>query len=248
MTLDEAIKELREASDSEVRYGDKEHHYNEVMRRVEAFDMAIEALEQQPCVMYTKDLSDDEIKKFVEEMKKVRVQVVLKEPCEDCISRAALLARIDEERKHLLDLKMDGAEHIIVHHARRIIEDMPPVTPQRDNSVLERVGDCISRKAAIEHREILKDKQGTGYQAVKTKYIRELPSVTPQPKVGEWLEKEVHSDKVIEEWQSARCSVCDKYHTTPYMYYFSHYDWCPHCGAKMERRQEVDKRRSKRNR
>ena len=69
-----------------------------------------------------------------------------------------------------------------------------------------------------------------------------------EPKVGRWLEKEVISDKVIEEWQSARCSVCDRYHTTPYMYYFSHYDYCPHCGAKMERRQKVDKGRSKRNR
>ena len=50
--------------------------------------------------------------------------------CEDCISRTALLEKIDEERKHLLALKMDGAEHIIVHHARRIIEDMPSVTPK----------------------------------------------------------------------------------------------------------------------
>ena len=50
--------------------------------------------------------------------------------CNDCISRTALLAKIDEERKYLLDLKMDGAEHILVHHARRIIEDMPSVTPK----------------------------------------------------------------------------------------------------------------------
>ena len=52
---------------------------------------------------------------------------------EDCISRTELLARIDAERKHLLDIKMDGAEHIIVHHARRIIEDMPPVSPEGEN-------------------------------------------------------------------------------------------------------------------
>ncbi len=45
MTNEEAIKELREASDNEVRYGDTEHHYNEVMKRIEAFDMAIKALE-----------------------------------------------------------------------------------------------------------------------------------------------------------------------------------------------------------
>lgn len=62
-------------------------------------------------------------------------------------------------------------------------------------------------------------------------YIDVAPSVTPQPKVGEWLEKEVNSETAIMVWQSARCSVCDKYHTTPYMYYFSHYDWCPNCGS-----------------
>ena len=49
MTIDEAIKELKDASDSEVRYGDTDHHYDEVMKRVEAFDLAIKALEQQPC-------------------------------------------------------------------------------------------------------------------------------------------------------------------------------------------------------
>lgn len=54
-------------------------------------------------------------------------------PCEDCISRTKLLSRIDAERKHLLDLKMDGAEHIIVHHARRIIEDMPSAIPQAES-------------------------------------------------------------------------------------------------------------------
>ena len=56
MTTEEAIKELREASDSEVKYGDTEHHYNEVMKRIEAFDMAIKALEQQPDVKTIYDI------------------------------------------------------------------------------------------------------------------------------------------------------------------------------------------------
>ena len=86
-----------------------------------------------------------------------------------------------------------------------------------------------------------------GIVDAQLKALRALPSVTPQPKVGEWLEKEVIDDKVIEEWQSARCSVCERYHTTPYMYYFSHYDYCPHCGTKMEGRTKLDKGRSKRN-
>lgn len=55
--------------------------------------------------------------------------------------------------------------------------------------------------------------------------------------MGEWVEKEViHKDeasKVIEEWQSAKCSNCGLYHTTPYLYSFFHYNYCPHCGASM---------------
>ena len=46
MTTEEAIKELKDASDSEVRYGDTKRHYDEVMKRIEAFDMAIKALEE----------------------------------------------------------------------------------------------------------------------------------------------------------------------------------------------------------
>lgn len=49
MTNEEAIKELKDASDSEVRYGDTYNHYYEIMKRVEAFDMAIKLLEQQSC-------------------------------------------------------------------------------------------------------------------------------------------------------------------------------------------------------
>lgn len=55
----------------------------------------------------------------------------------ELISRTELLSRIDAERKHLLDLKMDGAEHIIVHHARRIIEDMPSVIPKAESEDAE---------------------------------------------------------------------------------------------------------------
>ena len=61
---------------------------------------------------------------------------------------------------------------------------------------------------------------------------------------GEWKECEIvqeHLDEpIIDEWQSARCSVCGKYHTTPYMYYFDHFNYCPNCGAKMDTKGETD--------
>ena len=55
---------------------------------------------------------------------------------------------------------------------------------------------------------------------------------------GEWLEKEVFDEpraKIITQWQSARCSVCQRYHTTPYTYTFTHYEYCPCCGTQMTR-------------
>lgn len=61
-------------------------------------------------------------------------------------------------------------------------------------------------------------------------------------KRGEWTEKEViHRDEaknIIEEWQSCRCSVCDRYDTRPYMYYFDKPNFCSWCGADMRERRE----------
>ena len=55
---------------------------------------------------------------------------------------------------------------------------------------------------------------------------------------GEWLDVErFDADEVIiDEWQSMRCSKCDKYLTTPYMYFFNYFQYCPSCGAKMKGR------------
>jgi hypothetical protein len=63
-----------------------------------------------------------------------------------------------------------------------------------------------------------------------------------EPKRGKWEEMEKFHDAddnpIIEEWQSARCSVCGKYHTTPYMYYFDNYNFCPNCGCAMTKERE----------
>ena len=64
--------------------------------------------------------------------------------------------------------------------------------------------------------------------------IENEPSVEPERKSGEWLEKEVFDnvDYEILEWQSEKCSVCGKYHTTPYLYNFRTFEYCPNCGSK----------------
>ena len=72
------------------------------------------------------------------------------------------------------------------------------------------------------------------------KYLIEPISKLPQ-RHGEWEEKETllnEGDCEITEWQSARCSKCGKYHTTPYMYSFDNFNFCPNCGAEMKGREE----------
>lgn len=45
----------------------------------------------------------------------------------ELIDREAAIDVIDHEREILLNQGRDGAEHVVVHHARRLIEDMPTI-------------------------------------------------------------------------------------------------------------------------
>lgn len=65
--------------------------------------------------------------------------------------------------------------------------------------------------------------------------IEAMPLEQPERIRGKWLELDI-SDAQVGEWQSMKCSVCGRYHTTPYMYYPTWYAYCPHCGAEMGER------------
>lgn len=49
----------------------------------------------------------------------------------ELISRQAALAEIDKNREALLSSGMTGAEHILVHYGRRVIEELPTIEPKR---------------------------------------------------------------------------------------------------------------------
>ena len=73
--------------------------------------------------------------------------------------------------------------------------------------------------------------------------VEQLKQLPPEErKTGKWLEKEVihanEAKKAIEEWQSCKCSVCGRYDTRPYMYYFSEPRFCSWCGAKNGRSED----------
>lgn len=122
------------------------------------------------------------------------------------------------------------------------------------------MNDSISRQAAIE--AIKEDKidltnpnivavfKATGdFEKAETqvmtcdrhiKILKDLPPAQPERKRGEWIEREVtHIDDleakdIITAWQSCKCSVCGRYDTKPYMYYFDAPKYCSWCGAEME--------------
>ena len=100
--------------------------------------------------------------------------------------------------------------------------------------------DLISRQEAVKEARELFELGGCYCDRPSiVGMLNSLPPAHPAEGVkkivyGEWTEKTVETGKHgIEEWQSARCSVCGRYHTTPYMYYFSDYAFCPNCGADM---------------
>ena len=108
-----------------------------------------------------------------------------------------------------------------------------------------KTGDLISRAAAIEalgerpHNWTDSDSEIAEVCAWEShkNAIENVPAVDAVPVVhGRWTERHVDyaSDCAIDEVQTARCSVCGLYHTTPYLYYFKDYKFCPNCWAKMD--------------
>lgn len=86
--------------------------------------------------------------------------------------------------------------------------------------------------------ELPNGKHWDGHTEDDVTRLLSLPTIFPDEArgVGKWEQKEIFGveETTIEQMQSACCSVCGKYHTTPYSYYFSKYNYCPSCGAKME--------------
>ena len=66
-------------------------------------------------------------------------------------------------------------------------------------------------------------------------FINDQPTAdVVERKTGKWVERKVAYAGANIEVQSARCSVCNRYHTTPYLYSFYLDNYCPNCGARME--------------
>lgn len=90
--------------------------------------------------------------------------------------------------------------------------------------------DAVSRQAVDEYitnllSGYLYDEERTRLEDL-TAYIWELPSVTPQPKIGQWIAGVDRWGDIVTTVNGYRCSECCAFNADKDNY-------CPNCGARM---------------
>jgi len=98
--------------------------------------------------------------------------------------------------------------------------------------------DCISRQEAIDAikkiHPVDTEYDCTLYDKIDVMYVLEdLPSVTPQPKIGKWIEIGIAMEG--RKYKNHECDMADAY-CCDYCGYNQYIktNYCPWCGAKME--------------
>jgi uncharacterized membrane protein YvbJ len=116
----------------------------------------------------------------------------------------------EEAKIFLLQLNTDKQLNKSEHEALRIAIEALEQEPCED---------CISRQAVM---ALAKEECETAIIPYKrfVKGVNSLPPVTPQPKTGHWIDRDVYD---ADRW---KCSECGR--TEPYKE-----NYCPKCGAKM---------------
>ena len=215
---------------------------------IERKDIAIKALEQLPSddsvfknlwvqVKWERDVAIEQLEQLGYSLgEKIRTS-------EDCISREEAIKQCGFGMTNLL--------------IADCLKRLPSVTPSNDaikeayikgydygvndwfKSKTEPCEDCISRAKALEmlgdvpenwtdtEKEIQEVNDYRWFKSI----LEELPSVTPQPKVGKWIAQDIHNCHT-----DFKCSECGYIHSFTHLFGkpTAYYTYCPNCGAKME--------------
>ena len=152
------------------------------------------------------------------------IKALEQDPCEDAISRQAVLNALYalcDTGESLKENPWRDNPHIDA--VIETIEELPPVAHQPCE-------DCISKTEVIKSIDEREDVNGkVDAESVRTD-IALMPPVTPQPKTGHWIVDRDDSRR----WDKVRfsCSECGSWQT------YGKTDYCPNCGTKMVEPQE----------
>ena len=81
--------------------------------------------------------------------------------------------------------------------------------------------DCVSREAVLLINELHYGQMPNHINHQIWQEIKDLPSVTPKPKTGHWIDK-----YILRQYFQYECSECGRASLKS--------NFCPKCGAKME--------------
>lgn len=182
---------------------------------LEAYKMAIKALEQMP-VTTTAGEGGVIYYPQVEGVTPTVISAGKQEPSGDAISRKIISA-------FLSGLISDETER---KKALQYINELPSVN-------LMPCEDAISRQAVLDMAEDITDQFGNKHRVVTEGLISMLPSVNPQPKTGEWNTFELFQSGIKETWYE--CPKCKWSNAL-----LIPRNYCPNCGAKMVEPQESE--------
>lgn len=163
-------------------------------------------------IAYFEILLEKQEGKFAQEWLREAIAALKAEPCEDAISRQAMLDGLASIAKAKA---RSDAQKALMGRVMFFTEHLPPVT-----SKPMECEDCVSREAVL---EITAETGALETQA----RVKALPPVTPQPKIGHWI---VTGDYLTTAYGSVdyvKCSCCGEDS-------LEEGTFCPNCGAKME--------------
>ena len=152
------------------------------------------------------------------------------EPCEDAISREAVLDELD---KYIDKAQSTGTRDDFISFQELVVKSLPSVTPSYNSikSELKPCEDCVSREAVLNlfrpSEELQDSTLSKHWFDFVSKYINKLPSVQLQKKKGKWIVTEDDLDGVNFPSFSCECSECGADFSWKT-------DFCPGCGAEME--------------
>ena len=159
----------------------------------------------------------------------------------DCIDRAELLKAIDTWDKFgfehtgrfIREPKGNYVTYVQYDDMVNCVKGLPSVIPYMSSVTPQPSDDAISRKAVL---EMAKSYNTDGWDmytplVVDVEDIKELPSVTPQPRKGHWIADVDKWGDVVTTVNGYRCDKCNTFNADKDNY-------CPNCGADMREVEE----------
>lgn len=147
------------------------------------------------------------------------IKALKKEPCEDWHDVPSDEMTLEQAREFL----QDRIRFIDENYPEAINYKKALKTAVRELGK-QRCEDCISRQYVKE--QMIK----YGFHApdmTVTEFVEDMPSVTPQPKVGQWIEGKYRDDDIRYNDSSYKCNKCGR------IVDFKE-NYCPDCGCVMK--------------